>query len=108
MTSNKISVRVLVPPEVEGGTALHLCVRYMAQTAVQILVSYGADVNSVNSSGMTPLHMAAGTLCKDMIASLIKERADINAVGAYSERRSCFFSSFVYEKKQAFLYFYTN
>lgn len=90
MTSNKIFVFLLVPPEVEGGTALHLCVRYMAQTAVQILVSHGADVNSINSSGMTPLHMAAGTLCKDMIASLIREGADINMVGD-SCCRSCTF-----------------
>lgn len=90
---------LLVPPKVEGGTALHLCVRYMAQTAVQILVSYGADVNSINSSGMTPLHMAAGTLSKDMIASLIKEGADINAVGAYSGGHSCFFSLFVFTTK---------
>lgn len=87
---------LLVPPEVEGGTALHLCVRYMAQTAAQILVSYGADVNSINSCGMTPLHMAAGMLHKDMIASLIKEGADINVVGAYSRCRSCVFSLFVF------------
>lgn len=87
---------LLVPPKVEGGTALHLCVRYMAQTAVQILVSYGADVNSINSSGMAPLHMAAGTLCKEMIASLINEGADINVVGAYSKCCSCLFSLFVF------------
>lgn len=71
-------------PQVEGGTALHLCVRYTAQAAVHILASHGADVNAYNSSGMTPLHMAAGTLCKDLIVSLIQEGADINAVGARS------------------------
>ncbi|XP_044034899.1 ankyrin repeat domain-containing protein 61-like isoform X2 [Siniperca chuatsi] len=59
-------------------TALHLSVRYRALSAVQILASYGADVNAVDSSGMTPLHMAAGILHKDILASLIKEGADIN------------------------------
>lgn len=64
-------------------TALHLSVRYRALSAVQILSSYGADVNAVDSSGMTPLHMAAGILHKDLIASLIKEGADINKVCAH-------------------------
>uniref|UniRef100_A0A3Q3AJJ4 Ankyrin repeat domain 61 n=1 Tax=Kryptolebias marmoratus TaxID=37003 RepID=A0A3Q3AJJ4_KRYMA len=59
-------------------TALHLSVRYRAPSAVQILSSYGADVNAVDASGMTPLHMAAGTLLKDITASLIKLGADIN------------------------------
>lgn len=74
---------LLVPPKVEGEshqTALHLSVRYVALSAVHILVSHGADVNAVDSSGMTPLHMAAGTLHKDMIASLIEEGADISVV----------------------------
>lgn len=61
-------------------TALHLSVRYTALSAVHTLASYGADVNAVNSSGMTPLHMAAGILHKDIIVSLIKEGADINMV----------------------------
>lgn len=67
----------------EGGsrdTALHLSVHHRALSAVHILVSHGANVNAVNSSGMTPLHMAAGILHKDLIASLIEEGADINMV----------------------------
>ncbi|XP_022053337.2 ankyrin repeat domain-containing protein 61 [Acanthochromis polyacanthus] len=59
-------------------TALHLSVRYKALSAVQILASYGADVNAVDSTGMTPLHMAAGILHKDIIACLIRQGADIN------------------------------
>ncbi|XP_070782848.1 ankyrin repeat domain-containing protein 61-like [Enoplosus armatus] len=77
-----------VNAEVEGKshqTALHLSVHCTALSAVQILASYGADVNAVNSCGMTPLHMAAGMLHKDIIASLIKEGADINMVVKYTE-----------------------
>ena len=65
-------------------TALHLSVSYAALSAVQILVSYGADVNAVDSSGMTPLHMAAGMLHKDIITSLIRQGADINMVNVLS------------------------
>lgn len=79
-----MSPRPPAPSEVEGGTALHLCMRYTAQAAVHILASHGADVNAINSSGMTPLHMAAGTLCQDLIVTLIQAGADINAVGAHS------------------------
>uniref|UniRef100_A0A8C2ZIW7 Ankyrin repeat domain 61 n=1 Tax=Cyclopterus lumpus TaxID=8103 RepID=A0A8C2ZIW7_CYCLU len=66
--------------KVEGShqTALHLSVRYMALSAIPILASFGADVNAVDSSGMTPLHMAAGILHKDIMASLIEEGADMN------------------------------
>uniref|UniRef100_A0A674NKC2 Uncharacterized protein n=1 Tax=Takifugu rubripes TaxID=31033 RepID=A0A674NKC2_TAKRU len=69
-TSSSVSARDRL-----GRTALAL-------SAVHILVSYGANINAVNSSGMTPLHMAAGVLHKDLIASLIEEGADVNMVCA--------------------------
>ncbi|XP_062234750.1 ankyrin repeat domain-containing protein 61-like [Platichthys flesus] len=59
-------------------TALHLSVRYAALFAVQTLTSHGAEVDAVNSTGMTPLHMAAGILHKDILVNLIKHGADIN------------------------------
>ncbi|KAI3364968.1 hypothetical protein L3Q82_001133 [Scortum barcoo] len=65
-------------------TALHLSVRYKALSAIHILANYGADINAVDGSGMTPLHMAAGILHKEIIASLIKKGADINAVVKHS------------------------
>uniref|UniRef100_A0A3Q3EZE0 Ankyrin repeat domain 61 n=1 Tax=Labrus bergylta TaxID=56723 RepID=A0A3Q3EZE0_9LABR len=46
---------------------------------LSILSVHGANVNAVDSSGMTALHMAAGMLHQDLIASLIKEGADLNA-----------------------------
>lgn len=61
-------------------TALHLSVRYSALSAIQILTNYGANVNAVDGSGMTPLHMASGMLHKDIITCLIKQGADINMV----------------------------
>lgn len=61
-------------------TALHLSVHHRALSAVPILVSHGAKVNAVNSSGMTPLHMAAGILHEDLIGSLIQQGADVNMV----------------------------
>ncbi|XP_054454767.1 ankyrin repeat domain-containing protein 61-like [Anoplopoma fimbria] len=69
-----------VNAKVEGSqqTALHLSVHYMALSAVPILTGFGADVNAVDSSGMTPLLMAAGIHHKDIMVSLIKEGADVN------------------------------
>uniref|UniRef100_UPI003AAAF28D ankyrin repeat domain-containing protein 61-like n=1 Tax=Centroberyx gerrardi TaxID=166262 RepID=UPI003AAAF28D len=70
-----------VNAEVEGEsrqTSLHLTVRYAALPAVQILASYGADVNAVDGTGMTALHMASGILHKDIMASLIRQGADVN------------------------------
>lgn len=78
---------LVAPPQVEGArkqTALHLSVKYRALSAIHILVSHGADINAVDSSGMTALHMAAGILHKDIIASLIREGADINMVRVVS------------------------
>ncbi|XP_070847576.1 ankyrin repeat domain-containing protein 61-like [Chaetodon trifascialis] len=78
---------VNVNAEVEGErhqTALHLSVCYVALSAIHILASYGADVNAVDSCGMTPLHMATAILHKDIIASLIKEGADVNMAVKHS------------------------
>ncbi|KAM3859534.1 ankyrin repeat domain-containing protein 61-like [Diretmus argenteus] len=59
-------------------TAVHLSVRYAALPAVRILASYGADVNTMDRTGMTPLHKASGILHKDIIVSLIRGGADVN------------------------------
>uniref|UniRef100_A0A3B3VJA9 Uncharacterized protein n=1 Tax=Poecilia latipinna TaxID=48699 RepID=A0A3B3VJA9_9TELE len=65
-------------------TPLHLSVRYRALSAVRLLISCGANVNAVDSSGMTPLHMAASILHQDIASSLISHGADVNMVGIYS------------------------
>ncbi|KAM9831955.1 ankyrin repeat domain-containing protein 61-like [Neosynchiropus ocellatus] len=59
-------------------TALHLSVQCQSLPAVQILCSYGADVNLTDSTGMTPLHMSAGVLHKDITDCLVEQGADIN------------------------------
>lgn len=69
--------------QVEGGghqTALHLAVRYLALPAVHILASQGAELNAVDSSGMTALHMASGILHRDITASLIRLGANVDTV----------------------------
>ncbi|XP_055085833.1 ankyrin repeat domain-containing protein 61-like isoform X2 [Periophthalmus magnuspinnatus] len=59
-------------------TALHIAVSYSALPAVKTLIRYGANVNVMDSAGMTPLHRAAGILNKDILLHLIKHGADVN------------------------------
>uniref|UniRef100_A0A3B5MJM3 Uncharacterized protein n=1 Tax=Xiphophorus couchianus TaxID=32473 RepID=A0A3B5MJM3_9TELE len=67
-----------VNAQVSQQTPLHLSVRYRALSAVRLLISCGANVNAVDSSGMTPLHMAASILHQDIASSLISHGAHVN------------------------------
>ena len=59
---------------------MHLAVRFAALSAIHILASHGAAVNTTDLCGMTPLHMAAGILNTEIAVCLIKLGADVNKV----------------------------
>jgi len=46
---------------------------------VELFISYGADVNVKEDSGLTSLHIAAIKGKKDIVELLIKSGADVNA-----------------------------
>ena len=66
----------------EGNHALHITSKSGILMAVQLLVDLGADTNSVNKHGQTPLHAAAGGEkdCPEVCEILLKHGANINAV----------------------------
>lgn len=66
-----------------GITPLHCC--YNTEIA-SILISGGADVNSVNYAGDRPLHMACLHGYKEMAELLVSGGADINSVNYSGER----------------------
>ncbi len=60
-------------------TPLHLVAKYKYSELLDTFITYGADVNSVDSRGTTPLHHAAGHGSHQCVTSLIKAGADIHA-----------------------------
>lgn len=64
-----------------GNTPLHLVCTNTGNSgnsdAATALINYGADVNSVNDAGDTPLHVAARTMACDVIYTLINRGADV-------------------------------
>ncbi|XP_067100334.1 ankyrin repeat domain-containing protein 61-like [Osmerus mordax] len=68
-------------------TAMHLAVRFAALSAIHILASHGAAVNTTDLYGMTPLHMAASMLNTEIAVCLIKLGADVNKVVSHSGNR---------------------
>lgn len=50
-----------------------------ALEAVQAIVAWGDDVNTVNVNGQTPLHVAANNGADDIVQFLIDRGADVNA-----------------------------
>lgn len=59
----------------EGTTLLHLAAN-SSYTIVEVLVSNGADINSKNGDGYTPLHVAAMNGCVDGVKMLLRLGAD--------------------------------
>jgi cytohesin len=80
--------------EKNGITALHMAASICNKELVDLLISKGADVNSKDNTGTTPLHYALGCSPKGGLDSLkegwkevaellLAKGADINAQGYY-------------------------
>lgn len=64
-----------------GATPLHLaCLRAKNAGGVRILIEAGADVNSRDSKGRTPLHVAAKQNNNDTLQRLVEAGATVDAV----------------------------
>lgn len=59
-------------------TALHLATYINASTAIDVLVSIGANVDASDSAGSTPLHVAADRGAFEATATLVKHGANPN------------------------------
>lgn len=59
---------------------LHLAARGGPVAVLKQLLSYGADVNGTNASGLTALHLAAASGQDEMVRSLLERGADPNAL----------------------------
>ncbi|KAJ8674755.1 hypothetical protein QAD02_010541 [Eretmocerus hayati] len=62
---------------INGGTALHSAIEYDVRYAATLL-EWGADVNSANKWGDTPLHYSCGLCSESLTELLLSYGADIN------------------------------
>jgi len=61
-------------------SALHFAFRYMDESFIKLLIQYGADVNSRDNNGKTPMHYVQfGGGYPKVIDLLIQHGADVNA-----------------------------
>ena len=67
------------------------------------LISSGADINSKNQWGMTPLHEVAKYGCSSIADLLISNGADLNAMNIYGD--TPLFTAFQYGKFEMFEFF---
>ena len=52
---------------------------------VQLLMLRGADTETRNEEGLTPLHDAADRICRKAVLALLKHGAHANALGNHHE-----------------------
>ncbi|XP_070540154.1 uncharacterized protein [Ptychodera flava] len=60
-------------------TALHAASREGHSDVVQVLITHGSDVNSINEAGDTALHAASEKGHVDIAGMLIRHSSDVNA-----------------------------
>ena len=60
-----------------GETALHRAARRNLTTFINIFLDHGADVNSENSKGQTPLHIASENGHKEAVNALIRDEINL-------------------------------
>ena len=63
----------------DGGTALHYAAMYSGKEVINLLISYGADVNARDEHQSTPLHQAAMLNNIEAAKALVENGADIFA-----------------------------
>lgn len=65
--------------DLDGSTALHLAVQTGRKEVSQVLIQYGADVNSKNKNLQTPIYLSAVGGHQDVLKMLILQGGDVNA-----------------------------
>jgi hypothetical protein len=62
----------------QGVTLLYWAVSYERKDAVELLLSYHADINAQDGLGYTPLHEAVDVYSPELVRLLIDHGADVN------------------------------
>lgn len=85
LPSLNINVNALEADRLQGRAALHMAAQTGNVSAIQFLLTHGAEVDLRNSEGETPLHEAAFSAQPKAIRALLDAGADINLpTGDYS------------------------
>lgn len=65
--------------DLDGSSALHLAVQTGRKEVSQVLIQYGADINSKNKNHQTPVYLSAVGGHEGVLRMLIYQGGDINA-----------------------------
>ncbi|RYP59757.1 hypothetical protein DL770_010140 [Monosporascus sp. CRB-9-2] len=68
-----------------GESPLHHAAERGSLSIARLLIDYGADMNTLDSFGLTPLHRAASQGHVELIKFLLDEGADVNTEGTPAE-----------------------
>ena len=64
-------------------STLHWAVSFSSAPVLSLLLSHGADVNTVNAENASPLHVAAKAKNAEIVAILVREGGNVNLVDAH-------------------------